>query len=430
MKAQQELSFIGSSNARLQTHQGEQSIRQGEQSIRREFTKAPNLLLAKKKIGFLFVQEQSHHIPHSAPILNALALQSPEFELFAFVRKKENVDVLKGLLSKKALERIDIQGIKCPPLASSLELMINRAAPLERICTLVANRERLGEMDVLVSPETTCLILKTRFGLDDVKFVYTQHGAGDRAVGYDDSIRKFDHVFIPGDKIRDRMLQENIITDKGHSVVGYPKFDTVSLTPVSASTIFGNNKPTVLYNPHFDPSLSSWFEHGEAVLEFFADRDDVNLIFAPHVMLYTRRLHIAGNLAALKWRKEIKNRFKNARNIHIDTGSSASIDMTYTRMADIYLGDVSSQVYEFIHRPRPCIFLNSHNIEWRNDPNFSHWRLGNVISHPEELGAILQNIDDTQDLYLKRQDEAFRYTFGNSVSGSANRAAKALSALA
>jgi len=33
----------------------------------------------------------------------------------------------------------------------------------------------------------------------------------------------------------------------------------------------------------------------------------------------------------------------------------AAIDMTYTRLADVYLGDVSSQVYEFLREPRPCL---------------------------------------------------------------------------
>ena len=43
-----------------------------------------------------------------------------------------------------------------------------------------------------------------------------------------------------------------------------------------------------------------------------------------------------------------------APNLRFDPGSPASTDMTYTRAADIYLGDVSSQVYEFIAEPRPC----------------------------------------------------------------------------
>ena len=40
--------------------------------------------------------------------------------------------------------------------------------------------------------------------------------------------------------------------------------------------------------------------------------------------------------------------------------------MTYTKQADIYLGDVSSQVYEFMLKPRPCIFFNPENINYKN----------------------------------------------------------------
>ena len=53
--------------------------------------------------------------------------------------------------------------------------------------------------------------------------------------------------------------------------------------------------------------------------------------------------------------------------------------MTYMLAADIYLGDVSSQVYEFLLEPRPCIFLNGHNVPWQDNPYYSHWTLGQVI---------------------------------------------------
>lgn len=46
-------------------------------------------------------------------------------------------------------------------------------------------------------------------------------------------------------------------------------------------------------------------------------------------------------------------------NLHIDIGSDCSIDMTHTEAADIYLGEVSSQICEFLVRPRPCIFLSA-----------------------------------------------------------------------
>ena len=55
-------------------------------------------------------------------------------------------------------------------------------------------------------------------------------------------------------------------------------------------------------------------------------------------------------------------------------GSVRSIDMTYTDQASVYIGDVSSQVYEFLRRPRPCIFLNFDRTAWQGDENFAHWK--------------------------------------------------------
>src|SRR3546814_2965461 len=49
--------------------------------------------------------------------------------------------------------------------------------------------------------------------------------------------------------------------------------------------------------------------------------------------------------------------------MHIDLGSERSIDMSYTGSADLYLGDVSSQVAEYLYRPRPCVFLNAQGVD-------------------------------------------------------------------
>ncbi len=383
-----------------------------------------------KKIGFLFVHERSHHIPHSAPILNALALQSRKYEIHAFVRKPENHALLKSLLSQEALRRIKLTVLKTPVAATGLEFVAGGAAPLGRIGALYANRDVLKNMDVIVSPETTCLLLKTRFGLDKVKFVYSQHGAGDRAIGFNASLKKFDHILVPGQKILDRMLNDDIICDCNSTVVGYPKFDIVDLSATRASRLFDNDNPTVLYNPHFDPGLSSWYKQGEQVLEYFSERPDYNLIVAPHIMLFTRRLHVSGDFKNLKWRRRIERRYFDCPNILIDTGSNASIDMTYTRAADIYIGDVSSQVYEFLYQPGLCIFLNTHGVDWQGDPNYAHWDLGKVISSPTEIDGLLAQRTWLRQVYMERQKTAFRNTFGNSVTGSASRAAQALEQLA
>ena len=99
-------------------------------------------------------------------------------------------------------------------------------------------------------------------------------------------------------------------------------------------------------------------------------------------------------------------------------------------MADIYLGDVSSQIYEFLASPRPCLFLNTHQVMWHDDQNYAHWRLGDVIPSAERLAEALTTIEASPARYTKAQEEAFKETFGLNTKGSAHRAAAVLLKLA
>jgi CDP-glycerol glycerophosphotransferase (TagB/SpsB family) len=159
----------------------------------------------------------------------------------------------------------------------------------------------------------------------------------------------------------------------------------------------------VVYNPHFDQTVSSWRPMGLQVLDFFLENTDYNLIFAPHVVLFKHSARHRASLPA---------KYLGVPNIPIDKGSAASADMTYMLAADIYLGDVSSQVYEFLLEPRPCIFLNGHHVSWQNDPHYFHWRLGQVVADVEtELRPALDRAVSLQEQFLPRQREAFTYTF-------------------
>ena len=73
--------------------------------------------------------------------------------------------------------------------------------------------------------EKTSLILKTRYGLTDLKIVHTRHGAGDRAIGFNPESAKFDLVLVSGPKIRDRLIAEAGLTPDQIALVGYPKFE-------------------------------------------------------------------------------------------------------------------------------------------------------------------------------------------------------------
>jgi CDP-glycerol glycerophosphotransferase (TagB/SpsB family) len=302
--------------------------------------------------------------------------------------------------------------------------------PAAKLMVYGDNLDFFRSLDVLVVAEKTSLILKTRHRLKHLRIVHTRHGAGDRAVGFDKASAGFDHVFVSGLKIHDRLVQEAGVNPAAISVVGYPKFDA-DLGGARPHALLEDGRPVVLYNPHVSPHLSSWYAVGRQVLDWFAARDDYHLIFAPHVMLFERPYVLSID----RWRMDragrIEERYLRAPNIHIDLGSRASTTMAYTNRADIYLGDASSQVYEFLLRPRPCVFLNPRRLAWRGDPNFAHWRAGSVIETAGELDTALARASiDHATTYRPVQQGLFNHSFDLTDEPSAVRAARALAQFA
>jgi hypothetical protein len=118
--------------------------------------------------------------------------------------------------------------------------------------------------------------------------------------------------------------------------------------------------------------------------------------------------------------------YYDCANIRIDLGSELSADMTYTQAADVYLGDVSSQVCEFLARPRPCVFANPRRIAWRGDPSYAMWGLGPVFERVEELPAVLEAAIRDHARVRPAQEAYVRETFDLSETPSSRRAAQAI----
>ena len=383
------------------------------------------------RIGFLFNHDQVHQVAHSLPIALALARGGAAAEIVvATTSPRLSAEVVRlgeGLIG----QRIPLVELGLKRRRSRLaKATLERVAPTTKLLVYGDNLDFFRGLDVLVVTEKTSLVLKTQHGLKDLRIVHTRHGAGDRAVGFDKASAGFDHVFVSGPKIQERLVQEAGVDPATISVVGYPKFDA-DLGGARPHALVDDGRPVVLYNPHVSPHLSSWYAAGRQVLDWFAARDDYHLIFAPHVMLFERPYAISIDRIGVERPGRIEERYLRAPNIHIDLGSRTSTTMAYTNRADIYLGDASSQVYEFLVRPRPCVFLNPKGLAWRGDPNFAHWRAGQVIESAGELeGALARATVDHATTYRPVQQALFDHSFDLTSEPSSLRAARALASFA
>lgn len=386
--------------------------------------------LAVVKVGFLFNHDQVHQVAHSLPIALALARSEVDLEIVvATTNRRLAAEVIRlgqGEIGKNiALVELHLVSSSSRLLAAGLEA----ALPATKLLIYRDNLDFFRSLDVLVVAEKTSLILKSRYGLKDLKIVHTRHGAGDRAIGFDEASAAFDHVLVSGRKIRDRLITEAKLDPARITIVGYPKFDIVA--PSSRPLpVHNDGRPIVLYNPHVSPHLSSWYRWGRQVLDFFLEHEEYHLIFAPHVMLFERPFVLTIDKLRFDRAGHIEERYLRAPNIHIDLGSRASTTMTYTNLADIYVGDVSSQVYEFLRTPGPCLFLNTHHVEHADDPNYAHWRAGPVI---DDMARFEQGLRDAIDfhasLYRPIQQELFDYSFDLGEEPSSQRAARVVAGL-
>ena len=375
-----------------------------------------------KRVAFLYNHDAPHQVAHLAGTMAALADRA-DVEVTALVARPAAEKVARRL-SGAAEDRILWQRIRPGPVAVNFAPLLDKLFPFSRLMTLRENMALFARYDAIVSSERTCLRIKHHLGARSPKMIYVPHGSGDRNVAHHPALAEFDLHLVSGQKLVDVGLEHGIVRPDNWRITGYSKFDGVDLD--ARPKLFPNDNPVVLYNPHFDPHLSSVYALGEDVLDLFARRPDLNLIFAPHVMYGRKRWHFSLEFKALKRRRDIPEHFAHFPNILIDLGSDKSIDMTYTRAADVYLGDVSSQVYEFLARPRTTIFLKSHDVAWQDHPDYQFWHNGPVIDRVADLEPPLDRWQGVAADYRDTQQRLFAYTIDRTAEPASTRGARAI----
>lgn len=354
----------------------------------------PSRSFEPTRIAFLAIS-QAHQFLHWLPAALRLS-REPGVEVTVFGGSPAGLDFIRSFDPEGHLRLRQLRTLSLSP--------DGLFTPPQRFLTLLLNQHIIRRYPTIVTTETTSGFLKQMPGLRS-RLALIKHGAGDREGSYNPKHTKFDLIMVNGDKHRRELLARKLVRPDQIVVTGNAKLELAR----PPSPIFADRKPLAFYNPHFDPKLSSWFAHGPAIIREMERIADWNFVVAPHVKL------VGGPDA-----------YSAAPNVLIDRGSARSIDMSYTQSAEVYIGDVSSQVYEFILRPRPCIFLNFDHRKWQGDEAYAHWRLGQVIDRVEELAPALGRARALQPQFELAQREMVDYSIDRTGEPASERQARAI----
>ena len=340
--------------------------------------------MRRKTVGLMLLGGM-HHILHLIPVARDLE-QEPNIDVIIYVRKTSELEQCRKILKALGATRTKIKVFKPNPLISWI---------YPKRSLVLSNIKTWRTLDALLVAERTSTVLR-RFFKDLPIFIHTRHGVGDRAVGFDPRIARFDYVLVAGPKDKNRMIDMDLVTDETCFVTGYVKPFVVNMIHPEVPKLFNNDNPIVLYTPHFQRSLSSWDKFGADLLEAFSRRKDMNFIIAPHMRLFGAKTPPS---------KDVFQPYESCENIHVDLGSERSTDMSYTRAANIYLGDVSSQVYEFLTEPKPCIFLGHEETDWQGNPDYAHWTYGPVCHSVDDVMSALSTATEDLPTYRSAQEK-------------------------
>ena len=257
-----------------------------------------------------------------------------------------------------------------------------------------------------------------KYRINNPFLFYLYHGMGTRAYGFEESQGEFDYLLIPGKYYKDRLISEGVCKKEQLALVGHPKFDWLNNKTSKNNKLFNNNNPIFYYNPHWELEISSFIKWRNIILEFFKKNIQYNLIFSPHPLIkhnaYNKNYSINHNL-------------EDAENIIIDFESEKLLDETYIKNADVYIGDVSRMaVYWVIKRPRPCIFINAHGINWANDESYIIWNFGIVIEKQKYLAETILKSLNNKDYELKQKNLKDSFIYTNKTKSSSTLCAEFL----
>jgi hypothetical protein len=367
----------------------------------------------RPRVAFLFLGE-TLLIPHLYPIAEALARRGDAVAIDLWVSTSVHEALIAGWLRAEGLaERARIR--RAPgyrtiagcapgtnPPAGFKPLMLARIVP------------RLLGADVVVCAEQTSLWIPRILNRFPARFVMNQHGAGSVANRGDRRRDAAWRLLVPSAFEADELVRHG--RDPARiEVVGYVKA-AFRRHAAQAAALFAQRRPVIAYIPHWQRHRSSWWEWGRAVVGMLAAQQQFNVVIAPHQRLVEKDPDLRTVLESVA----------HLPHVHVDWQSFAMGDGSYTAMADLYLGDTSSQVCEFLVRPRPCVFLDAQGIDWRATDDHGFWECGEVVDTLETLPAALDRAMARHADYAPVQRAFVERVVGLYDSRAADRAADAV----
>ncbi len=371
-------------------------------------------MTSRRSIAVLFLGE-TLLIPHLYPIVEALVAADRTVAIDLWVATSVHERLLQrwtalldapGIAIRRApgFRRDDGDDAGRNPVLPSKLPMLFRLAP------------RLARTPVVVCAEQTSLWLPRLMPWMPIRFVKTSHGVGSMSARDDPRRRAAFHTLVPSEQERETYLSRGIAPDR-ITATGYVKAAFAHRTP--ARTLFAEDKPVLLYTPHWQAHRSSWPAWGEQVVAMLAARTDWNVILAPHQRLVEQSPEL----------REVLARVAGLPHVHCDLDSFAGVDGSYTAMADLYLGDTSSQLIEYLVRPRPAVFLDPVGRDWRTDPAYAMWQAGEVVRSLDDLPAAIDGARAAHPRFADVQQAMARSALGDASGAGAARAADAILAI-
>lgn len=361
-----------------------------------------------RTVAFLFLGE-TLLIPHLYPIVEALAEAAPELPIALWV----STSVHETLLTRWTAGLSNVRIRRAPGFAHVRDPASGRNPRLPaKIPMLLRLLPHLRRADVVVCAEQTSLWLPRLFPLR-ARFVKTSHGVGSMSARDDPRRRAAALTLVPSE------LERQTYLDRGFApntfvATGYVK--TAFAHRTHAVPPFADARPVLLYTPHWQRHRSSWWRWGAEVVRSLVADGRYNLIFAPHQRLVERAPEI----------RVLMREIEALPHVHCDLDGFAMVDGSYTQLADIYLGDTSSQVIEFMATPRPCVFLNADGVDWRGDPAYAQWACGTVVDTLDDLLPALARAPSVQHGFAEMQADYAARALGDTSGAAPARAAAAI----